>query len=336
MASPRKIRGEYRPFYEALFHGKDYRRLSAEAKLCLVTLKGLCGVSGIKSWPSLVGSLSELTGHTEAKCRAAVKSLIDEKWIEHEDGIVWVVRGLDFEPQMTPNNENHRKQLAGLMMGLPSADIVQRFRERYSTYFVATALKDGDGIGNGIRDGIGDGIPNGHANPLPLPLPTSLSPTPSPTPFPSPSPAQLVIADEATHRTRLVVHANKGISELYGEQPNPINWSSRSTQEAAEELQGAGVELEFAERKLYELAKGKRTRDNKAPASLKYFVGAIVDAWAAESVHRVVATMPTLSDLPAKQDDRDPNYFTAVRLAREGDTEWQQYCRTHHIDWMAA
>ncbi|WP_461415368.1 hypothetical protein [Gemmatimonas sp.] len=134
MTTPRKTRGEYRPIYEALFHGKDYRVLSPEAKLLLLTLKGLCGAKGIAVWPALVPMLSELTGLQASAVTPALEELERRQWIEHEDRIVWVVRGLEFEPQVSPTNRKHKAWIERDLRALPRAPIVDRFRRRYAEF----------------------------------------------------------------------------------------------------------------------------------------------------------------------------------------------------------
>ena len=98
MSTPNKKRGEYRPIYEALFHSPEYLSLSSDARLVLVTLKSLCGAIGVKSWPALDASLSELCGLLPRRVRAALSELEEARWIEREGNVVWVVNGLRFEP----------------------------------------------------------------------------------------------------------------------------------------------------------------------------------------------------------------------------------------------
>lgn len=281
MAIPRKTRGEYRPIYEALFYGKDFRALSVHGKLALVTLKGLCGALGIKSWPGLVPALAEIMGVTVPQSQKAVKELIAARWIEHEDGVVWVVRGLEFEPQLTANNPNHKKALREAAEGLPSAPIVERFMSRYAAYFV-------DGIQHGKGDGMGDGMGEPIPDPTLTTTPTTtltLTPTTTTTP---------VVAADAGHRQQLVTAANKGITALLGrEHTRPIRWDAKSTFEAAEQFASAGIDLNFAIRALYTLAKTRMPADGKPAEHLKYFAAAVLNAWRTEEAHRLAATLPT-------------------------------------------
>ena len=139
MGLPNKTRGEYRPIYEALFKGRDYRALSADAKLCLLTIQGLSGAMGLKEWSALAEQLAADCSIPVARAKAAVKRLQEPTsdgtpWIEYEDGIVWLVRGLEFEPTMSPNNPKHRSHVAKAMIGMANAPILDRFRARYAVF----------------------------------------------------------------------------------------------------------------------------------------------------------------------------------------------------------
>lgn len=341
MAVPRKTRGEYRPFYEALFNGKDYRQLSPEAKLCLLTLKGLSGVTGIRPWPVLAHSLAELTGLSVAKATTGVKQLVAAEWIEYEDGIVWVRRGLEFEPQMTPNNSDHRSHVQQSLLGLASSPIVHRFKAQYADFMLPPEPKGTKKKGD-VRqaDSHGDGQPEvqgvrqGVEQPVGLHSP-SPTPTTSHTPTLTPSVSVVPVrAADGQHRTRLAVAANKGITEKFGEQPVPLRWDHPGTFAFAEALAAAGVDIDFAELALFRIASTKAPADGRPPSSLRYWESAVVDAWRSEEMQRVVATSATPGAAHGKAVD--PMYFTAVREARAGDPEWQAYCRDRDITWEAA
>lgn len=199
MAVPNKTRGEYRPFYEALFHGKDYKRLSPDAKLCLVTLKGLCGPLGMKVWPALCSSLAELTALPEPRCKQAIRALVDTQWIEYEDGIVWVVRGLEFEPQVS-HGVKHRQWVRNQLVALSAVPIVDRFRERYAVFFESPSESPPDDLRHGESRTPSDRVSDR----------VSHSPPDTTTPSPSPSPSLPGGRDTRTPPARHVLeHAKR-------------------------------------------------------------------------------------------------------------------------------
>jgi hypothetical protein len=75
----------------------------------------------------------------------------------------------------------------------------------------------------------------------------------------------------------LVAAANRGIRERFGEQPSPIRHSAGSTHEAVEAIQGAGVPIAFARDAVFTCA--RECSLDRAPRSLKYFVGFVIDRW---------------------------------------------------------
>lgn len=170
----KRDRGEYRPIYEVLLDGPDWEKLPADARLVFLALKLKCGAFGIKVVSGLVGSLGQWTGLSARRVEDATRVLTKKQWIEREGSVVWVVRGLEFEPTLDAHNANHRKYLARTLDALPSLPIVDRFRERYSEW-----------VSKGIPHPLPDGIPH------PLPITT---PSPSTTPTTTP-PAREAVAD---------------------------------------------------------------------------------------------------------------------------------------------
>lgn len=150
----KRDRGEYRPIYEVLLDGPEWRRLPADARLVFLTLKIKSGAFGIKVVSGLVESLTEWTALSSRRANLALVSLENASWIERDANLVWVVRGLEFEPTLDVTNANHRKYFRRTVDALPSLPIVARFRERYRAW---------------DTDGIGDGIPH------PLPHPPAMA-----------------------------------------------------------------------------------------------------------------------------------------------------------------
>lgn len=107
MTTPRKSRD---PLSEALFLCQDYLLLSPEAKLVLVTLKGLlCGEGMETSWRALVHMLTELTTLQSAAVERALLSLKESGWI-HWDGSGVTVSDTRPESTASANDRARRGQ----------------------------------------------------------------------------------------------------------------------------------------------------------------------------------------------------------------------------------
>jgi len=106
------------------------------------------------------------------------------------------------------------------------------------------------------------------------PLPQPKGNTPSPSPSPSPTPVK---AAAASPRIVLTVAANEGITARYGEQTRPIDANAGHTLVAVEAIAAAGVPLDFAAQAIRDAAGS--LNGAKAPGTLKYFVGAVLDRW---------------------------------------------------------
>ncbi len=319
--NPRKTRGEYRPIYEALFYGKDYRALSPDAKLVLLTLKGTCGAIGMKAWPALIESLSEMTGMPTPRIKKAMTDLGAAQWVEYEDGIVWVVRGLEFEPQIS-RGEKHQAWFNVTIDTLPRAPIVSRLRAHYAPMF---------GLPDTLSDRLSDRVsgrpshspPEGHGIPVPVPVPV-----PNPVPVRSPQSNAETDNGLADDAQLLTIAANAGISARYGEQPNPIHHGHAGGITCAERLRKVGVDLEFAHVVIFAYA-STMTRE-RPPRSLGYFTEHVIERWHAEQAKRAAAGYRPSGE---RAPEMDQMHSAAVRYARAGSAEWQQYCDTRKISW---
>jgi hypothetical protein len=127
-------RGEYRPIFTALIDGADFLRLSAEARAVLIHIKLRLGPLGLGVHPG-ADSFARSTGFTRAKVVKALAEIAAAGWTEEEGSLLWLVRGLAFEPQMNPRNSKLRKFVADRMASFPRLAICDRFRERYADFF---------------------------------------------------------------------------------------------------------------------------------------------------------------------------------------------------------
>lgn len=141
-------RGEFRAIYTVLIDGPDFQAFAPAAKLVFYTLKLSLGATGIGVIRALVPTLVEQTGHDAATISAALAELEDADWIRREHNVVWIVRGLEFEPGLGVDNVNHRKSIRRHIESLPTVGLVETFRSHYAQWFEESETHS-DGIGKG-------------------------------------------------------------------------------------------------------------------------------------------------------------------------------------------
>lgn len=155
MSRAKRDRGEFRPVYAALFDGPQFQELTPAARLCLIALKCQCGAAGIKVLPGLRQALATWTGFSERACAAATQLLQDHDWICIDGSVVWVKRGLEFEPSMDASNPKQRTYLQRLVDALPSRKIVDAFRVGYAQWFEGVSDTPPDTPPDRVSDGYG-------------------------------------------------------------------------------------------------------------------------------------------------------------------------------------
>lgn len=145
---------------------------------------------------------------------------------------------------------------------------------------------------------------------------------------------EIVSERDLTHAQQLAAAANRAIEGRFGSQCNPLIATDGRTHAAVQKLAAAGVPVAFAcsEMQAYVFSDGTA----KPPKSLGYFVPGVIDRWLAELAHRDAAVLVASGHESAGTPTKDPMYFTAIRYAREGDSEWQTYCQDKGITWEAA
>lgn len=85
--------------------------------------------------------------------------------------------------------------------------------------------------------------------------------------------------------------ANRGITEKWGEQPNPIRADAGTSIEAVEMLRAEGVPIAYARDAMYTWCKTDgQTRDGRPPQSLKYLAKVIIPRWKASREHALATT----------------------------------------------
>lgn len=276
-------RGDYRSFYCAFWDNVDTHALSDRGYRVLTTLKGTLNAAGIGI--VYVAQLAERCGKTTAEILTGYTELetakpdADSGWIIRERNIVWVVNGLRYEPSLTPNNKLHRAFVRDRCLApLGDVPIVAAFRRHYPEWFTDASPEP--------KRTLSDASPKGIAQ---LSKQSPIQATPN---QPNPSLSNPVQSKPATTSpvadapALLVAAANRGISEAFGEQPNPIRWDAGTTLQAIEVILSAGVPVEFARDAIYTHA--RETRD-QIPRTLKFFTAYVIDRWRADQAKQAAA-----------------------------------------------
>jgi hypothetical protein len=128
--------GTYRGVYTSLIDDPDYQRLTANARLTLLTLR-LCAHAGVAVIFRLYTAvLAEQTGLAVHDVEAALGELekspsAERPWIYREAGVVWVRNALRHDPNVSLGHDKHRTAIVRAVAGLPRLGIVRRFCRYY-------------------------------------------------------------------------------------------------------------------------------------------------------------------------------------------------------------
>lgn len=117
--------------YCSLVDSVDFQLLSAKARHVFLTarLSQQAGPAAIfRYYP---GVLAEQTGLALREIEAAVRELVDAGWARLEDGILWLVNALKYDPTMRLHNPKHRAAVLRALEALPGRPIVASFCKYY-------------------------------------------------------------------------------------------------------------------------------------------------------------------------------------------------------------
>lgn len=130
----------------------------------------------------------------------------------------------------------------------------------------------------------------------------------------SSEPATPTAADGGrTPAVELVAAANRGITERFGEQPDPLRASAGTTLDAVEAIEKAGVPVEFARDAIYtRTITGKLS---KPPYSLGFYTQHVVERWESHRAHEQ-AKRSSASVLPGAKSNGANGASAAVTLDR--------------------
>jgi hypothetical protein len=216
-------RGEYRPIFTRLLNGPEFKALTADARSCFYPIKLRLPAAGIGVIPGLLSTLEEDTGLSRKRIKSAVAELESKNWVRTEGGVVWLVRGLEFEPTLNLQNERHRVHIQAHVNALPTLEIVAAYRAHYAAW-LQVGLSDASTKGiKGVSDG-------------------SRSTTPTPTPIPTPSPTPPGAARRL--REALPEQYRTDLDTLLTRVTNPSAWAGELTMAVEGGTAGPGVTYE--------------------------------------------------------------------------------------------
>jgi hypothetical protein len=137
-------RGVYRGIYSCLIEDPDYQRLSADARLVLLTLR-LSAQAGAAAIFKVYGAVLAIqTGLEDGALEHALDELAtspsaERPWIYREAGIVWVRNALRYDPNIRLADPKHAKSVERAVAALPKLGIVARFCDYYK---IASPFED--------------------------------------------------------------------------------------------------------------------------------------------------------------------------------------------------
>ncbi len=121
-ATPMSARGSYRSIHTVLLNDADFQKLTPSARLLVLVLKICLGPSGIDVLYE--GAISGRTGLGSSDVQVALNELTRHGWVLVDGNILWLVRGLKWEPSFSVANPRHRTSIAAHLAGLPHRDII--------------------------------------------------------------------------------------------------------------------------------------------------------------------------------------------------------------------
>ena len=124
-------RGIYRSIYVALWDDPDFRKFSADEKLIFLNLRTspLTNLAAVYSF--YIEGIERQTGLARDVIFKGLKGLCDKGWIQIEDGVIWIVKGLRFDPGISLESPNHLIAIKKTLLGLPRLQIIRDFLDYY-------------------------------------------------------------------------------------------------------------------------------------------------------------------------------------------------------------
>jgi len=124
-------RGIYRAIYTSLWDDPDFRKLTPNEKLVFFNLRTSPLTNMPVIYPFYIEAIEKQTGLTKKIIQRAMDTLSDTQWIALQEGIVWVKKGLKFDPNIVLTNEKHFIAIKNIILSLPKLQIVRDFIDFY-------------------------------------------------------------------------------------------------------------------------------------------------------------------------------------------------------------
>lgn len=148
---------------------------------------------------------------------------------------------------------------------------------------------------------------------------------------------QVVDPADGRHRALLAAAANKGVTLLFGETPQPrFRWDQPGAFALCEALYAEAMPFAHAVSAVFDAARTSKTAEGAAPRSLKYYVGPVTQAWRGRQQQLVNSAALPMLVTPAEVPDTQIPDAWAIAWAQDGSSEWQAYCDERALVWRAA
>ena len=124
-------RGLYRSIYVQLWEDVQFKKFSPDEKLVFLNLRTSPFSNIIALFPFYVEAIECQTGISRENIRVALKNLSAAGWIEIQSNLVWIKKGLKFDPNISMANTNHLKGIIRAILSLPKFQVVRDFIDFY-------------------------------------------------------------------------------------------------------------------------------------------------------------------------------------------------------------
>lgn len=124
-------RGIYRAIYCSIWDDVDFRKLTSDEKLVFLNLRTSPLTNMPAIYPYYVEAIEKQTGLDQDRILKSLKTLCSTNWIVIEEGIVWIKKGLKFDPSIVLTNEKHMTAIKNIILSLPKLQIVKDFVDFY-------------------------------------------------------------------------------------------------------------------------------------------------------------------------------------------------------------
>lgn len=127
-------RGGYGSVYRAIFNDPDFQLLSSASRLVLLTCR--LSKNNIAIFRYYIGELCEQTGLTQKQVEQSLEELstrpIDDPWMTLDKTLIWVRKGLRYDPHFRVSDPKHLKNIQTILQSLPKSTVIEDFCKFYN------------------------------------------------------------------------------------------------------------------------------------------------------------------------------------------------------------